>query len=100
MPDSLIERFKAKAIIRGGVLIFTPADAIKLIEAAELEGRKILGIDGFFLTDKSTQPSLENSADYSAGVGRGANANQSALKFVQERDGRGLHFEIVLKPTQ
>jgi hypothetical protein len=98
MSDSLIERFRAKGITRGGILMFAPIDAAELIEAADRDGRMVLGLDGFFVAAKTTQPSLDNSVDFSAEVSRGANPNKRALEFIREREGRGLNFEVVLRP--
>jgi hypothetical protein len=98
MRDPLLDSFRAKAFLRGGLLMFAPDDAVELIKAAERTGRKVLGIDGFLLTEHVTQPSLENSVDFSAEAGRRANVNQRALRFIRERAHQGLHFEIVLEP--
>jgi hypothetical protein len=54
-----------KEIIRGGVVLFARQDASQYVLNSGNEKRRILGIDGFFITDKTTQPSLEHSVDFS-----------------------------------
>jgi hypothetical protein len=92
MPHPLIDKFKGRATVRGGICAFTPGDAIEVIEAAKNAGCPVVGIDGFFLRPDATEPSLENRVDYSDAVRRGADTNEAALKFVKERVDRGLYF--------
>jgi ABC-type sugar transport system substrate-binding protein len=96
MLHPLIDKFKGRATVRGGICAFAPEDAIDVIEAAKDAGCPVIGIDGLFLKPDATEPSLENSIDYSAAVRQGTDTNEAALKFVKERSDRGLHFEIVL----
>lgn len=87
--------FLDKAIIRGGILLFSKQDALDFIEQCKKFKIGILGIDGFFITETMTQPRMEDSIDYSSGP---SNKNyydyDRALKFVSERDDN-LFFEIV-----
>jgi len=52
-----------------------------------------LGIDGFFISEMATQPSLEDSIDYSTTLPN-ACVYENALEFVEERDDN-LYFEII-----
>ncbi len=96
MAHPLIEKFKDRAIFRGGVYTFTAADAVTVIEAAARKGYSVLGIDGFFLRPNATEPSLENSVDYSEGAQQHADTSRAAVDFVQQRARSGLQFEIIL----
>lgn len=55
-----IEEHRQFATIRGGILLF-PADyAIKLIQEAHSKRIRVLGIDSYLLTDKSTEPMFDH----------------------------------------
>ena len=73
--------FLGKAIRRGTII------------KCERQQVVILGIDGFYLTDTTTQPSMENSVDYSVRH-FDKDLYQNAIRFLEERD-QNLHFEIV-----
>ncbi|WPV63898.1 hypothetical protein [Chitinophaga sp. LS1] len=85
--------FLEKAIIRGGTLIFSKQDTLDFIEQCRIFEIRILGIDGFFITEKTTQPSMENSVNYSS-YPPNKNIYDSALEFVAKKDDN-LFFEIV-----
>ena len=75
--------------------MFAPTDAIELIETLEKNGHRVLAVDGFFLTEKTVQPSIKNSLNFSTDVvGRDLNLNQVAVRFIKDRQLSGLHFEI------
>jgi hypothetical protein len=79
----------------------SPEDAIRAIDAAKRSGTPLHGFDGAYIRGKTTQPSLEDSWDYGAkAYPTVADAYAHAIKFIQDRAGKGLHFEIVLgKPS-
>jgi hypothetical protein len=85
-----------RGLIRGGVSLFTPPDALELVARARNEGIRIRGIDGFFLRDKQTEPSMADSVDLTAGGDVQGDCWHRAERFLQERLGSGMHFEIVL----
>jgi hypothetical protein len=84
-------------ITRGGTSWLSPNDAIKEVETAKKAGIPILGFEGAFVSAKVTQPSLEDSWDYTdqtyPSVG---DPYAHAIEFIQERAQKGLHFEIVV----
>jgi hypothetical protein len=87
--------FSERAIIRGGILIFTKQDTLEFIEQCRKSGIGILGIDAFFITETSTQPSMEHSVDYSSDrADQDCYNYDRALKFVAEKDDH-IFFEIV-----
>jgi hypothetical protein len=92
----LADEFRPRATIRGGTAMFTPADAIALIQEAHERRIVILGIDTFRLTEKTTEPMMDHILDLSM---RGFFADddwEQSIQFIQERASRGFHFEIVL----
>lgn len=93
----LIEReFQQRGVVRGGVLLLTPPDALDLVARAKNEGIRILGIDGFFLRDEETEPSIASSIDLTAGSFAQGDSWHQAASFLHERLGSKMHFEIVL----
>ncbi|MEZ4912398.1 MAG: hypothetical protein R2774_16230 [Saprospiraceae bacterium] len=85
--------FSGRALNRGGVLLFSKKDALDFIKQCKNCDITILGIDGFFISEMATQPSLEDSIDYSTTFPSTC-VYKNALKFVEERDDN-LYFEIV-----
>lgn len=92
--------FSERAIVRGGELLYSKQDTLEFIEQCEKFKIGILGIDGFFLTETTIQPSMEHSVDYSSSTSDKDYYNYDrALKFVAEKD-EHLFFEIVCEPQQ
>jgi hypothetical protein len=83
--------------VRAGIAWLSPDDAIHAIDAAKSAGVPILGFDAAFFHGGTTQPSLEDSWDYSSGAYPSvADPYAHAIQFIQERAEKGLRFEIVL----
>jgi hypothetical protein len=61
----ILNSYGIPAIKRGGVVFIPRANVLKAIELLIADGYKILGIDAFTLKEKSTQPWLDYSTDYS-----------------------------------
>lgn len=57
--------FKDRALIKGGLMLFSKNDAVQFIRECHKQKIKILGIDSFRLIGDKIQPSLENSIDFS-----------------------------------
>ena len=80
-----------------------PEKAIGLIRRCKESGLRVLGIDGFRLTENTTQPLMEHSIDYSIaepfGVERDdviANCH-AAEEFIKAKLDLGLYFEITIQ---
>lgn len=71
-----------------------PVDAIAVIRAAKASGTKLLGFDAGWVRPDATQPSMEDSWDYS--LHPVADPYGHAVQMIQERAIKGLRFEIVL----
>ena len=91
---NIIEFIEHNAIWRGKIPLLTPSDAIKLISLCEIENRKILGIDTFYVFEKAIQPLLEESIDYSIEESR-LNVWQDAKEFIRAKNEKKYYYEIV-----
>lgn len=89
--DVIEKEFGKRAIIRGGIYLFQPSDAIEVIHKCKELGLNILGVDSFKITSNSTQP--QDSLDCSYNAKEEGNWAK-AIKFIQQKD-NGLVFEIV-----
>ena len=93
-----IEKILNKAILRGDISFSTPADAIDLIKACKKIEKWILGIDAFILTDKTTQPVMEDSIDYSMFNNYKSPQNwDEAIEFIEQKRGQDYYFEVVFE---
>ncbi|HYZ20546.1 MAG TPA: hypothetical protein VE690_00180 [Rhodopila sp.] len=92
MPAATLETLKRKALTRGGLDLYTVDAAADIVQAAAAEGLRVLGLDGFIISQDATQPSLEDSADFSSSKDPYADA----LRFLAARSAAGLYFEVVL----
>ena len=93
-----IEReFQKRGSVRGGVLFLSPHDALDMVACARQEHIQVLGIDGFFLRDEETEPSMQNSIDLTVGRNLDDDSWSSAERFLQQRVDSGMYFEVVLE---
>lgn len=88
------QEFRAKGEQRGGVLLLNPADAIDMVRRCREENVRILGLDAFILKEKTVQPVMAESIDYGDQVEIDDRWSH-AEAFLNARDGKGLHFEVV-----
>ena len=82
------------AEIRGETLLLPFNYAIEFINRCEQKNIKILGIDGFFLTNNITRPSMEDSIDLSSA--KNDKSYKIAKLFIKKRQNKNTHFEIVI----
>ena len=91
--NDIENKFKSKGVVRGGVLLVSINTALEMVSEAEKKGVNILGIDGFFIRDDVTQPSMDNSIEFDE-----ENINHAeAKRFLGSREDKGLLFEIVFE---
>jgi hypothetical protein len=80
------------------IVWLSPEEAIDAIKVAREAGVSLLGFDGAYLRGNTTQPSLEDSWDYS---GRAwpvvTDPYEHAIQFIESHAEKGLRFEIVLE---
>ena len=62
--EQLETEFHGRGTLRGGILMLRPDDAIAFVRRARDAGIAVLGVDAFQITDRTTQPFMEHSADY------------------------------------
>jgi hypothetical protein len=85
--------FASKAINRGGIYLYSKEIALKFIEECKKQDIPILGIDSFYLTDSTIQPSMDNNIDFSTHSFK-KGVFDEAKQFLKQR-GDDLYFEIV-----
>lgn len=91
--------FKDKVLQRGGINLYSKYDALKFIEECEKEAFSILGIDGFYITDDTTEPSIENSIDFSVLSLNNENVFSIAKEFLDKQQ-ENLFFEIIYEEKE
>lgn len=90
-----IERaFRARGVVRGGILSLRPSDALALTEAAREKGVRVVGVDCFRLAHDVTQPLMGHSVDLSSEP-NGADVWTRASDFIRRQPAE-LFFEVVL----
>jgi hypothetical protein len=89
----LERRFAAQGLRRAGILLFPPDIALELISEARTFKVPVLGIDGFWLSDQATQPSMEDSVDFS---NQSVDSWDAAERFVRDRISSTIWLEVVL----
>jgi hypothetical protein len=96
--DDIEVEFNDRAIVRGRLQLFRPADAIDLIHRCNTAGVRVLGIDAFLVGPDWIQPSMEHSIDFSSEHQAELlkNSWQHAERFVREREATPFLFEVVM----
>ena len=87
-------KFKDRIIMHSGIKLLTKFDAIDFIDECEIRHIQILGIDAFYLTPNTIEPSMDNSIDFSSSTPSNFNGYSIAKNFLQSRND-SLFFEIV-----
>ncbi|MFI5137272.1 MAG: hypothetical protein ACHQIM_05545 [Sphingobacteriales bacterium] len=89
--------FKEKGIPRVGTYVYPKQVAIDFIDECKKFNIGILGIDALIIHGEFTEPSLENSVDFTATPYREKppiNTWGTAVTFLKERDDL-YYFEII-----
>ncbi len=95
--SKLSDEFAAQGRKRAGVLFLQPKVALALVRAARERGVRVLGIDGFKLTETTVQPVMEESIDLSADPRDWDRSWALAEDFLARRMSTGLYFEVVIE---
>ncbi len=100
MTNEFIEKFihqNAKAV--GGIKVFTLENTEVLVNLLVDNGKKILGIDGIFVSNEGDRPSMEDSILVYKWYDEGLSNEQikeRILQFITSRkNNKDLFFEIV-----
>lgn len=93
MPQDAVEsEFGDKAVQSGGLLFFTPVDAMRVIEWCKALHRRILGIDAFRVTKTTTQPIMAERIEYRDLT---VDTWDKVMDFLSERLNSDLLYEVV-----
>ena len=92
--NSIKQEFMNKGITRGGLLLLSSEEAINMIHRCQEQGIVVLGIDGFKLTDYTTQPLMEQSIDLTKADC--SNVWTKAESFLAAYIDSELYFEVVI----
>lgn len=87
------KEYMEKAVNRGGILLFEATSAIGFVKRCREFNYRILGIDGFYLDDEKTQPTMEDSIQFDER--KGFYQYSTAIEFIENRKSKGLYFEVV-----
>lgn len=88
------DMFKDVAMIRGGVFLLKPGDALSFAETCRKQGVSVAGVEGFRVFGEKIQPFQEHSTDLGNGSSDG-NPYESAITFLSKRADTDLWFEVV-----
>lgn len=96
-PDEFMNKvekaFLGKAINRAGIYLYSKRNALDFLEECKKQDVPVLGIDSFYLTESTIQPSMDNSVDFSTRSFEKKILDE-AIQFLKQR-GDDLYFEIV-----
>jgi hypothetical protein len=90
--NNIFDQFKEQSIQRGRTLYFSPLKAMEILRHLEREQIKVLGLDAVRISNNETQPFLEHSIDLS----NREDCHKTAIRFIEEKIGLELFFEIVI----
>jgi hypothetical protein len=95
--STIEDEFREAGVMRGGVLLLRPNDAIRMVQRPREQRILVLGLDGFVVTDSTTQPILEESIDLSNLINRpNTTCWEIAEQFLNDRKSSNLFFEVVI----
>jgi hypothetical protein len=89
---TLREEFSHRGLLRGGVLFLSAREALAMVKRAREKRVPVLGVDGFWITENTTEPDMEHMLDVSGDPHHGWD---EARKFIEDRAATGLMFEVV-----
>lgn len=98
--QELRRRFAPQAVERAGCWLLKPATAIEFIRELESNGIALNGIEGYWLTESTIQPSMEHSIYFLGGADirlpsiTGNTVTEKALNFIRAKAELGLMFDL------
>lgn len=94
--NKIEKQFFSKAIIRGGIFLLDAKNVVDFILECQKEKKRIFGIDAFFLSFNTIQPSLENSLTYLSNEKLDRKFYEKTIEFItQHKDIPSIYFEVV-----
>ncbi len=93
----LFDKYLPKSKMHGRTPIFSYYDTLEIIADCKKANIQILGLDGFYINDKSTIPLQEYSIDFTSKAFNYEKTSiwEKAKKFVSENP-KDIFYEIVL----
>jgi hypothetical protein len=92
--EPIEQEFASRGVLRGGLILLRAQDALSMVRRCRGEGIEVLGLDGFRLTEQTTQPLMEQSIDLTKS-GNG-DSWARAESFLVARLDQDLYFEVVI----
>jgi hypothetical protein len=90
--EQLIEELKAFGLVNGNTVYFCRRTALEIIDRCETMRLELAGIDGFYLTPRSTEQPLDWILDLSKAPG----SYEVARRFIWEGKDLPLFYEFVI----
>jgi hypothetical protein len=91
VKDSIFLKYRSNAVVRGGVVMFPVKIAVALVNDLRVAGVRVLGVDGFVLSEHRTEPHLEHSLDCSGD----SDVAATVLDLLKNKSNSDLFFEVV-----
>jgi len=97
----LFETFSGRAIRRGNEVYFDRDLAMQFLDLCDRDDFTVIGLEGFRITDTTTEPQMAWIADYSGRLGSGPSAvirelnNAEARRFIRSAP-EDLTFNFVV----
>lgn len=94
------KQFAERAVVRHGIMLLRPADAVECVKRCAEHGIEVLGIDGFLVDDEIIQPLMEHSVDLTLRpAGAQQYHHQEATDFLKSRLGSEFWFEVIAETS-
>ena len=91
--DPILKEYGYMAIKRGGIFLYRPEDALKVIQGCRRFNIKLTGLDGFILTYTTIQPSIAKSTDYTSEYYDEFDLNEYRELYGTEKNSdNGMHW--------
>ena len=95
MQRQFEEKFRGRGIDQAGTLLLRADTALEMVEALPAENIRLLGIDGFRVSEEGTQPLQDDSVDLSRE--ERVDAWSKGRDFLKTRLNTDLYFEVVIE---
>jgi hypothetical protein len=93
--EPIEQEFLSNGVLRDGLLLLSSKDALAMVRRCRELGIKVLGIDGFRLTEQTIQPVMEESIDTSKACNK-LDTWIRAEAFLIAHVNTDLFFEVVV----
>lgn len=91
--DQLVAKYESRGRRSGRILLFDPTTARELVEDARSAGVRVLGVDGFLVSERGIQPLQQCELD----VEDELDPHEKTSAYLAEFIDGGLMFEVALE---